>query len=412
MIAITIGVGRYAEMAVHAAGLLARQTGLRTRVLGPVDFASSGLRHPHDLKFRLFDFSDDPDVLYFDADLVCLRPWDPLGFRGCEGLIAVRDLVSDMVRAEAQRADVPVDDYFNSGFFIANRERHATWLRAAERVAEQYRKPFVDQTALNAARRIVGLPFCPVERKYNWLNFGDRGVCCETPVLMAHRLRPGDNRSNLQYYAGRYSPPFRERFVPDEEAAAPFVDRRYRLSVANRDWGIVRLRGDGTFVPARNARAPGHWFVHRSGGRLLLAVCSATEHLVDMALEESGDWVGLRPGMPARLSRPGGSASEDRILLPTEREVWSGLLAQCLFEYERVGHDQRFLELLADGSVGHGAADCERAWYVELAADGVVELVIAAWDSVTCRLRQREDGDWIGRWLAHEKMPVRLGCPR
>src|SRR5437016_2684709 len=101
MIAVTIGVGKYARMARLAAGALARHTGLPTRIIGDAEFAASGLRAPHHLKFRLFDLVSSENILFFDADLVALNPWNPLVYADCPAIVAVRDRMAGDIREDA-----------------------------------------------------------------------------------------------------------------------------------------------------------------------------------------------------------------------------------------------------------------------------------------------------------------------
>lgn len=74
--------------------------------------------------------------------------------------------------------------------------------------------------------------------------------------------------------------------------------------------------------------------------------------------------------------------------------------------YRRVGHDQRPMQLLTDGAIGHGAAGCERRWSLRR-LDGTVTLTISG-DTPTCHLMAGADGVWRGRWLRHEQMPIEL----
>jgi hypothetical protein len=103
-------------------------------------------------------------------------------------------------------------------------------------------------------------------------------------------------------------------------------------------------------------------------------------------------WSGLlwRNGSPTRAER----AARQR-------------LAGRLYEYHRVGHDRRTLELRADGRVGRGAARCEARWSV-FVTGGQTLLALCQAERPTCVLRCGADGVWRGRWLAFERMPVEL----
>jgi hypothetical protein len=83
------------------------------------------------------------------------------------------------------------------------------------------------------------------------------------------------------------------------------------------------------------------------------------------------------------------------------------------FEYVRVGHDRRIIELLEDGQVGQGRADCEEQWFVQQDTSGRMSLVLVGQGLETCRMVQARDDPspqarWTGRWLVHERMPVEL----
>jgi len=77
------------------------------------------------------------------------------------------------------------------------------------------------------------------------------------------------------------------------------------------------------------------------------------------------------------------------------------------FTYHRVGKDRRTMDLDANGRITRGAAGLEKAWMVQDGDDGVPELSIIG-NSITCTLREDEDGIWRGRWINHEQMPIEL----
>jgi len=76
------------------------------------------------------------------------------------------------------------------------------------------------------------------------------------------------------------------------------------------------------------------------------------------------------------------------------------------FRYVRVGYDARVLEFRADGTIGEGAATCERFWMISM-SDGKPVLTIYGDADVTCHLHA-EDGVWKGAWISHERMPIEL----
>jgi len=187
--AVTIGVGAYAELAQLAAREFQQRTGLQALVLGESEFAESGLEHPALLKFRLFDLLDFDDLLYFDADVVCLADWDPRPLLGGAAIACVRERMVPLILDESARWGVPPEEHFNSGMFTVNRHHHALWLRRAEARRRDFPTSLNDQLPLNAARRDLRIPLNFLDRQYNWLGFGASSLSHELPVVLAHRKR-------------------------------------------------------------------------------------------------------------------------------------------------------------------------------------------------------------------------------
>ncbi|HOG46626.1 MAG TPA: stealth conserved region 3 domain-containing protein [Anaerolineae bacterium] len=77
------------------------------------------------------------------------------------------------------------------------------------------------------------------------------------------------------------------------------------------------------------------------------------------------------------------------------------------FDYVRLGHDRRRIELLPRNRIGGGRARLEQTWHL-LQQDGRTVLALVGEEGITCTLQPHEDGVWRGRWLAHERMPVEL----
>lgn len=78
------------------------------------------------------------------------------------------------------------------------------------------------------------------------------------------------------------------------------------------------------------------------------------------------------------------------------------------YKYVRVDHDEREIELLADGRIGQGAAACERTWKFLPTPVGQALVIYGDNGGDTCHLTAGEDGIFRGRWLSHERMPIEL----
>jgi hypothetical protein len=290
-VAVTIGTGALERMAQLAAREVRALTGLETVVLGQRELSASGFAYPTLLKFRLFDFVNAEHLMYFDADMVCLRRWDPKQYFGRREIVAVRDRMFDTIRNEASTWDVPVEDYFNAGFFIASAIHHREWLRLAEAILPTRPTAMLDQTVLNAARQQLSIPLHLIDRRYNWLGFGGNSLSLDAPVVMAHKLVPTRVEINTDYFEGRYDL-FESNLVFDDSEAARLAGRSFlRVRDGVFDAQRLHLRSDGTILPAPNPDAPGYWFVHVCDGRPRLAL--ASEGAIAQEFHElvGGSWV-------------------------------------------------------------------------------------------------------------------------
>jgi hypothetical protein len=77
------------------------------------------------------------------------------------------------------------------------------------------------------------------------------------------------------------------------------------------------------------------------------------------------------------------------------------------YDYNRVGHDQRPLELLASGTIGAGAARCEQRWFAR-SEEGRPSIAITGEFGVICSCTQDADGVFRGEWSRFERMPIEL----
>ena len=160
LVGVTIGCGpRFHAMATLAAREFTRRTGRPAFVFDQVDQQRRGLSTPHRLKFDLFRLLDSTvdAVAFFDADMVFLEPFAPEELLGDDGFAAVRDLHREpWILADAARAGVPPQHYFNSGFFLLHR-RQQRILDLAANLGAHLETPFRDQTHLNAAANLLGV---------------------------------------------------------------------------------------------------------------------------------------------------------------------------------------------------------------------------------------------------------------
>ena len=305
-VAVTIGVGRFEHLARRAADEMHQMTGLQTVVLGPEHFEASGLEHPSFLKFRLFDLVDAENILWFDADMVPLAPWSPQEYFGNPALIAVRDRMLGTVLQEAEAWEIPPEEYFNAGLFIANAAAHKRWLLNAESL--RFTKPTMlqDQSPLNAARVRLQIPLKLLDRRYNWLGFGSNSLSVDMPVYMAHKLAPDRLDLNERYFEGRY-----ELFAPqiqyDDLETKRLQGKTFTWSDGERPRRIT-LRYDGTLLPPSDAADAGYWFVHSFNSRPTLAFASESEILERFIETRGGDWISIsQTGSRLTIDAPSGA---------------------------------------------------------------------------------------------------------
>jgi ADP-heptose:LPS heptosyltransferase len=291
-VAVTIGTGPFESMAPLAAREVRALTGLETVVLGAKEFAASGLSHPSLLKFRIFDLIRADNVLYFDADMVCLERWDPRRYFGDRAIIAVRERMLDTIRQEASDWGMPAEEYFNAGMFIASAAHHRPWLRLAESLYPAGGLTLFDQSPLNAARHRLGVPIRMLDRRYNWLGFGGNSLSLDAPVVMAHKLVPHRVGVNLDYLEGRYDL-FRPSLVMEDSEAARLAGKSFVFVRDGQACETAYFREDGTVLPAVDADDAGYWFVHLQDHRPTLALASETAILHEFVELLGGNWTSV-----------------------------------------------------------------------------------------------------------------------
>ena len=160
MIGVTIGVGSsdWTELAEISARRMARFTRLKCFVLGEdeVDQALGKRKGYEDIawaKLKVFElFPQESMILWFDADVIALRPWDPLAMvheSGWGSFHAVEE-DSPTVQSEKETIGLPkVRPYVNMGLWMTGAE-HAPVLQAAFKCYPKWHR-WQEQSAANWA---------------------------------------------------------------------------------------------------------------------------------------------------------------------------------------------------------------------------------------------------------------------
>lgn len=78
------------------------------------------------------------------------------------------------------------------------------------------------------------------------------------------------------------------------------------------------------------------------------------------------------------------------------------------YTYERVGHDARPMILLPDGKIGEGSGTNEKKWLVQVVDDRKILVILGEDNKPACKLTPDTLGNFYGRWLNHERMPILL----
>jgi len=294
-VAVTIGVGRHERLARLAAREVHERTGLETIILRSKDFEATGLEQPHFLKFRLFDLIDAENILFFDADLVCLENWDPSVLFDRPEIVAVRERQNELVMRESSEWGVPADEYLNTGMLIINRQHHRSWLGQAELLKSRHYTCLHEQSPLNAARVQLGMPVKFLDRRYNWMGFGASSLSHQMPVVMAHKLVPQREDINIRYFKGDYAlaPP---SIAVDESETPRLYGKTLKYLRAGQPSWVLRLRDDGTIAPQAGSGGPGYWFVHSAHGRPTLALTSEVRVVGEFVQTLDGLWTSIAPG--------------------------------------------------------------------------------------------------------------------
>lgn len=169
MIGVVIGIGdKWRSIARASADRMSRMTGLRCEVF---DHPYIPTIHPSWQKaFIIQRYAKEDSFLCFDADIICLRQWDPerlfndLGRAFC----AVPDDHSEQVFKECEFLNISFPGiYVNAGLMMFGREHDYVWDRVWTK--HPHCGAWLEQGALNLALLNMQVEICRLPRKFNVL---------------------------------------------------------------------------------------------------------------------------------------------------------------------------------------------------------------------------------------------------
>ena len=136
----TIGIGQpYNRWAKFAAQRMREFTGLECFVLDG-SIGASNLEDIWMARYRLFDFCNDNDILYFDADAICCKPWHPQDFTNGAFCAVLDNPTGDWLLKRIKELGLRIESYVNSGLWIANRKNHRDFFKTILNRYKSYTK--------------------------------------------------------------------------------------------------------------------------------------------------------------------------------------------------------------------------------------------------------------------------------
>lgn len=294
MIAVTIGVGEKHELLARlSARTCEKHAGLKAFILGVHEMARHRVKKPHHLKFRLFqEFPEAEAILYFDADTIFLRAFDPSPFQNVPELVCVRDVWErNWIREDAERLGIAAKDYFNSGMFIVNRTHHQPMLETAEGLVGKVISQYNDQSVLNAARAQLGIPLRLLDKAFNFIAFEN----CREPqsVTIGHMNGMGHRPINsikryYQFWMRREFP----KSAKAERTAAEIVGRWFEYHRVGYDCRAMQFEADGNIGKGRGGSEQ-QWDVTEEEGEAVLWIIGREQPTCALVRDEtSGIWQG------------------------------------------------------------------------------------------------------------------------
>lgn len=169
MQALTLGIGSWRDLAERSAARMQEMTGVPCKVIGDEHVKDLDLPHPAWAKLWVFDWTDSAAVMVFDADLWCLREWEPKRFWVMWNISATTEPWSRQINSEAVEHDIPIWRYFNTGLMIMP---YTTAIGRALDAAKDLRPKYgrwYEQTAICKTMHTHGVSFNEMPQRYNHL---------------------------------------------------------------------------------------------------------------------------------------------------------------------------------------------------------------------------------------------------
>jgi len=172
---VTIGAGPgWKEAAEITAERMSRATGADCAVISRDPL---GMANPSWLKCHVLDIFPGYDRYFvFDADLLCLRPWDLTSIieEAGDRWIGVRDRMSDPVKLECLNYNLDSRAYMNLGFSIFTPDHVEVWERTLR--GHPTYGSWLEQTGVNSAIQQTRTPLMLLPPAFNYLWFWFAGV--------------------------------------------------------------------------------------------------------------------------------------------------------------------------------------------------------------------------------------------
>ena len=165
MIGVTVGTGAWSAAAHVAATRMQIMTGLTCYVMGDDEWTASR-QHPSWAKTGAFRYAgENEDVMIFDADLYCMKPWSPVDTLGHKDVACVAEQTNNLNAIECQLYGIPRERYGNGGLVILSHRAKGV-LATIDTYHPLYGK-YWEQNPLNVALRDLGTRVRWLPRAYN-----------------------------------------------------------------------------------------------------------------------------------------------------------------------------------------------------------------------------------------------------